>query len=249
MKRITALFFATLVLGCSILQPEKKDDDAARWIAAWLMMQTPGWEWNECRTWSGERNFIYNAGYQAAYATDFNFYLAWIRGNSTMDLTRQYPGWSASSTANRSVSGNTLCDMIEQVVSTPLGAVEFILIATTGGNDILRGIPNDRVIDSGGIIIRQTRALHPSALIGAISVHPTLVASANANKGAVNSGIKAHLDADGNGCWIDTLPVFGKSEGEPADVSQMYPNDRIHYNESMAWAIREAINTACGRYP
>ena len=113
----------------------------------------------------------------------------------------------------------------------------------------MRGVPNDRIIESGRIIIAQTRTLHPSALIGMISVHPTLVSMANANKGAVNAGIKAHLDADGNGCWIDTLGVFGKAEGEPADISQMYPDDNIHYNEAVAWDVREAVNTACGRYP
>lgn len=246
-RTIAILMILAVLIGCR----EKKEDELSYWLAL-AAAGGIGWNDSECREWSGARNGVYNAGgYEYRFATDMFDRDAVVIGNSTMDLTNRYVRddgpWVSAGTRNVAVSGNTLCDMTEQSSSWPKSEIEFVLISTAGGNDVLRGIPVDRVVDNGRLLLERVRAVYPAAFICLTDIHPTRVSSANAVKDEVNERIANYLD--GNGARVNVLGVFGKSEGEPSDPSQMYPHDGIHYNEVTAWRIRELIKDVCGRYP
>ena len=203
-------------------------------------------ERSECRAYSGSANPLYpTSAYFTKFFTDQTDYEVVIRGDSTMDISSQYDWFLSPASQSVAVSGNTLCDMIEQVPAIKTVNPSAVIISTAGGNDLMHGIDLDLVIQSGKLLIDQTRSKFPFSKIVMVGIHPTFVTFGNENKAYTNSAIRDYLlNTYPDTCWIDPLPIFGKAEGEPPDASQML--DSIHYNETISGLVKDSILSLCG---
>ncbi|MCR9142739.1 MAG: SGNH/GDSL hydrolase family protein [bacterium] len=166
-----------------------------------------------------------------------------VLGDSTMDISTRYAGYLSADSRNRAISGNSICDVHQQLPAVQFFGLSEIFISTADGNGVLQGVSTATSIRAGEALIDRLRERWPLARITVVGIHPTLIAQANANKGAVNAGIKAYVDADGNACYLDPLPIFGVAEGAAASPAQML--DDVHYSFAMSWAIRQAAFDQC----
>jgi hypothetical protein len=149
-----------------------------------------------------------------------------------MDISGNVTGFILGNTQNRAVSGNTLCDMYEQSSSLSF-TPKTIVIASLGGNDLLRHINNDNIITTGKDLVTDLRRRYPSVFLIGIGVHPTKVDYANQNRSSINTALQPLLN-----CYVDPDPSFTSGDSDYTDS--------IHYSAQVSLRIREAIATNCG---
>ncbi|MCE9500932.1 MAG: SGNH/GDSL hydrolase family protein, partial [Leptospira sp.] len=186
----------------------------------------------DCMEYSRPLNSIYGSGYFQKFRDDSKQYENLFLGDSTIDLASRYEGYyDKNRTQILAVSGNTLCDMNAQMGVINTKNPKTVLFSTSGGNDLLRQIPNDKITQSGKGLIDKIRSKFPESKIIGISTNPTKVDYANQNKKAVNDNLKNYLADRGNSCFIDVLELFGIPEGQAANQSDLI--DTIHPNKEM----------------
>ena len=158
-----------------------------------------------------------------------------------MDFSTRLEGYLSTTSKSFAVSGNTLCDMKEQLSSVQTPNPSWVIVATLGGNDILRRYATSNVIHSGNKLIEDIKTKYPSASIAGIAVHPTRVNYANQNRTAVHTALQPLLD-----CYIEPDSLFTyDTDGLPKEEN-FFADDPIHYNSTIAFKIKDALQTTCG---
>lgn len=220
-----------------------------------LAMQGPRYLGHSCFNRDPRFNPFYDT-YPFNYVDrqDWNSYKTLIIGDSTMDFSHRIDGWiDRSKVQVIAVSGNTCCQMLMQ---RPIAdatqvkdrwvnrqeTIETVVISSMCGNDLLQHGKVDVAKENGWDLLTEVARVFPGRRIVWAGVHPTRVDYGNQTKGEVNNYLKTHPDLD---CYVDPLPIFGKTEGQAADEDQMIPGDAVHYGVDMANGIRNAME-ACG---
>jgi hypothetical protein len=163
-----------------------------------------------------------------------------IIGDSTMDLSRPFNPWSFF-TDNRAISGNTACDFLYQSRSIGVG-YETAMIATMDGNGILRGVSLEASVRTLKKVVSYAKDSLKVSNVILLGVHPIRNENANIRKNAINGQMKAYANQNGY-CFIDMVELFGKTELQMADESQMI--DDIHYKDYFYPLIKSKIKSQC----
>lgn len=249
-----ALLLLMYTLGAACIAPVESADESSQLdgetavtlLGAYLLLDPalqPTLEAAACASEYPNQNSAYFSAARG-WALDTAPARLVVLGDSTMDISTRYAGYLSADSRNRAIGGNTICDMHQQLPAVQFAGLSEIFVSTADGNGVLQGVAASVSIRAGEALIDRLRERWPAARIIVVGIHPTLVATANANKGAVNTGIEAYLNADGNACYLDPLPVFGVAEGVAASAAQMI--DEVHYSFTMSWAIRQAALDQCG---
>ncbi|MEM7181466.1 MAG: hypothetical protein AAF518_11180 [Spirochaetota bacterium] len=199
-------------------------------------------DYSNCRTYSGKPNNLFASNlYKDSFEQDTNFYTNIILGDSSMDLSSRIDGFLSNSSKSFAVSGNTLCDMKEQLTSIQTPSPSWVIIGTLGGNDVLRKYSTSNVIHSGNKLIEDIKTKYPSASIAGIAIHPTRISYANQNKIPIHTALQPLLD-----CYLQPDSFFTyDTDGLPKEEN-FFTDDPIHYNSTIAWQIKNSLQTTCG---
>ena len=217
------LIIVLLVVGCAKERRPYHEQLAGDIFIAALYSNT-AYQYSNCRQRSGEANQLYLASeYGPKFMSDIAQYKTVIVGDSTMDYSSRIPGWlgQAQSVA---VAGNTLCDMQEQLPAIHSINPEWIVIATGGGNDVLRKY--DATLN-GKELVENIRYKWSNTNIALVGIHETVVDYANIARIEVNKELSSIVD-----CYV-----------EPVDVVLI---DAIHYDKETAEKIKRELNGRCG---
>lgn len=254
---MTFLLSTFLIVNCQPkeTQQHKQQEFLKQYVELLVLQQflanPPQFEASACTNYMQPLNVAYPFSWPALHA-DTNQYTTVIIGDSTMAISSVYPGFLGTGTQSVAVAGNTLCDMITQLPAINTTAPSVIIVATTGGNDLLRqNVSDSQIINTGTLIIQRLHQKYPNAKLVMIAIHPTQVAYANAHKAAINTGIDTALQNEypvSSRCFYNPLPLFGVAEGQASHTSDMANNgaDSIHYNQAMSFNIKSAVQTNCG---
>lgn len=241
MKSILILLIL-LTLYCNTDERKKKEEENLKLLGL-VIATNMNYQSQSCRSYYGESNYLFpHSQYYPTFSAKKTGFTNSIIGDSTMDISSSYTGWLSSTSVSYAVSGNTMCDMLEQF-NTLNPSVNNAIIATNGGNDLLRKVPIDRIDLTGKELINtiNTKKIGKLAVIG---IHPTRVDYANNNRNDLNNRIKTYTESIG-GCYVggldDLIPL--DSEGR---ASQSYMLDSIHYNESVSNGVKSKLNSICG---
>lgn len=230
-------FFVLLLLwNCET----RHDPNKKNLLIAYLAIN---YQAENCRTYSGEANPVFTGSYYANYITDQTQYNKIILGDSTMDIACKWTNYISTGTACFPVSGNTLCDMQEQLYALNSKNPSFVMVSTSGGNDLLRKISNENIIKSGKSLIDKVTEKFPNAIKLIILVHPTRVDYANTNRKITNAEIKSYAESKG---WKVENPdsVFTiESDGK---ASQNDLIDSIHPTQTTGFKIKNKIYSDFG---
>ena len=229
MKIFTVLFLIILSF-CSVKKNSHKKEI--------LIFSFLGWQSQQCRNYYGTSNTLFFSDeYLNKYTLQTPLNLS-IIGDSTMDISSRYSGWMSSSTVSFAVSGNTLCDMYEQNINLNK-TYKNVLIASNGGNDILRKIPNDIIIQTFKQLSENIRKTGSLTVIG---IHPVRVDYANKQREYINSQIKIIVE-NIKGCYIDPSSLFTLDSDGRTVQEQML--DSIHYNQTKSFEIKNLVKNNC----
>jgi hypothetical protein len=235
------IFILFLLFSCS--NPDKEEQRNKKFALLALLYSQRPMPITDCRSWSGEQNQLYySEQYSLKFANDYTQYKTIIIGDSTMDISTRFAGYLSGTSQSVAVSGNTLCDMREQLGVINTKNPEFILISSAGGNDLAKKTPPDKTIKSGELLLDSIKAKFPSAKITFVGVHPTFLDYANRNRGDTNKSIES-MTAQREGCYINPDSAFTiDASGYPSQSEML---DSIHYNQTTAFKIRSKI-ISCG---
>ena len=214
-----------VALGCQEKPDNRKRDLTL--LALFASRNVPTIQ--NCRAYSGNGNSLY-PNYLVTQQ-DNKTYTTVILGDSTMDLSGQVQGFLSTGTQNRAVSGNTLCDMLEQSYDIRYKP-DRIVVASLGGNDLLRHVSNANIIQTGKDLVSRLRQVYPSALIYGVGVHQTKVDYANANRGITNAALQPLFD-----CYLNPDPYFTSPSSDYVDS--------IHYSSTVSMKIRQGLIDNC----
>ena len=202
---------------------------------------------DECVSEYGSLNPLYNT-YSAIFPSYSGAKVLWI-ADSTIDFSKGRSDFTTSLSDNRAVAGNTACDFLNQIRSASVG-YETLVVASSDGNGVSRGVSSNtsirtltKVYDYGTNILKVKNII-------TVGIHPIKSAEINARKNAVNAGIRT-LSAERGYCYIDMVSLFGKTESQIADDSQMATTitgsvDQIHYGTQFYALLKDKIKTQCG---
>lgn len=146
--------------------------------------------------------------------------------------------------------GNTLCGMIIQIQKSYISSEndpQYILTASMGGNDLLRGSDPFSVGNRGILLIDAMVKSFPEAKLTFVLVHPNLVHYVNYSKNISNAIIVeyvSHLN-NSNVCIIDpTSEIFhiGPKEDPTSDMMR----DAVHYSSEVSMKIKLLAVSKCG---
>ncbi len=167
-----------------------------------------------------------------------------ILGDSTMAMSSVLPYFKKNTTQSIAIPGNRLCDDTYQLNFINTTNPQFIIVGSTGGDDILSGVSNTVIINTGTEMISMIRAKFLYAKIILVGIHPTLYDYSNQNKSIINSSLKTALSKYGpQNCFVDPGVVLGIAEGQPMPAPLMF--DTVHYNAAVSFAIKSAILEQC----
>jgi hypothetical protein len=202
---------------------------------------------DECLISYGSLNPLYNT-----YASIFPSYngakVLWI-ADSTIHFSKGRTDFLTDLSDNRAVAGNTACDFLNQIRSASPG-YETLIVASSDGNGVSRGVSSEtsittltKVYDYGTNVLKVKNII-------AVGIHPIKSPEINARKNAVNAGIRK-LASERGYCYIDMVSLFGKTDSQIADDSQMATTitgevDTIHYNVKFYALLKTKIKTQCG---
>ena len=224
MKKLILILI--LIIGC---QAENKKDNRERDLAIIAIATNRVIPIQTCRAYSGNGNSLY-PNYLVNFQ-DGKSYTTMILGDSTMDLSGQVQGFLSTGTQNRAVSGNTLCDMLEQSYDVSYKP-DRIVVASLGGNDLLRRVSNANIIQTGKDLVTRLRQVYPSALVYGIGVHQTKVDYANTNRVVTNAALQPLFD-----CYLNPDPYFTSPSTDLIDS--------IHYSAAVSMKIRQGLIDTC----
>lgn len=204
-----------------------------------LPIPNPPYQENECRKSYPLKSSLYPTNkYAGNFQKDETEYKTIILGDSTLDYIRRFPEYHSDQTQNLAVAGNTLCDILEQLPAIKSKSPEAIIISTGGGNDLIRKIPTEIILQTGNTLFQELRMLFPKTKLILAGVHPTRLNHVNANRKLVNSGFAKKVD-----CYVDTEVYFQvDQEGKPGFMELL---DQVHYSKDIAFRIREGF-IQCG---
>lgn len=186
----------------------------------------------------------YSDTYKYKIEADFTQYKGIIMGDSTMDIASRYVGYiNPSVNQSVAVSGNTLCDVIEQGNAVRTVNPEFVIVGSLGGNDLLQGVPGKLIVQTAKEMVDLFGIRFPATRKVGILIHPSNNIIGNEYKSYVNDRVKQYSE-DRGWCIIDpadlmTLGIDGKPRPD-----QMI--DNIHYSYSVTLSIKAEIANKCG---
>ena len=236
------LLLLVLLVGCNTDDRKKKEEEKLKLLGL-VIATNMQYQSQSCRAYYGEANFLFpHSQYYPSFVAKKTGYTNAIIGDSTMDISSSYSGWLSSGSVSYAVSGNTMCDMLEQF-RTLNPSVNNVLIATNGGNDLLRKVAIDRIESTGKELINTVNSVKTGKL-AVIGIHPTRVDYANQNRNDLNNRIKTYTESVG-GCYVggldDLIPLDSQGRAD-----QSYMLDSIHYNESVSNNVKSKILNICG---
>ena len=157
-----------------------------------------------------------------------------IIGDSTMDISTRYTGFLSANSYSYAVAGNTACDMIEQLETVNVKNVKHIIISTSDGNGLLRGISISIISNTVKQLVESLKAKYPEAKITIILIHPVQVSQAENKRSGLNDLIKSDSGAN---CFIDPSGLFVNGAKDYLDS--------IHYTETISFKVKSLLET-CG---
>jgi hypothetical protein len=245
MKTIIKLLLVTTLMSlanCNQPKPSKnKVNDYL--ISTYLIYNF----YDECLISYGQPNPLYFT-HSAIFPSYNGAKVLWI-ADSTIDFSRGRTDFTTSLSDNRAVAGNTACDFLNQIRSASPG-YETLIVASSDGNGVSRGVSSEtsittltKVYDYGANVLKVKNII-------AVGIHPIKSPEINARKNAVNAGIRKLAQERGY-CYIDMVELFGKTDSQIADDSQMATTitgevDTIHYNVKFYALLKTKIKTQCG---
>lgn len=235
------------LLSC-IFCSGKKDDDLFEslliiWMAYQAHMYDMAYDSDKCIEISRPNGLYFTGDYYFRFHGDQRQYTNVVIGDSTMDISSRYPNFLSEKSQSVAVSGNRLCDMVIQTPAINTANPKNIVISTPGGNDLLQQADQAYIFTYIDFLVDKLRSRYPEAKISVVSIHPTLLSYGNQHKAPINDHAKNKIESIG-GCFLDTLSLFGVSEGEPAPSDKIV--DSIHYNQTMSFMIKDNLKTVCG---
>lgn len=174
-----------------------------------------------------------------------------IIGDSTIYMSQLVDGfYNSVNTKSIAFGGNTLCGMIRQVQLNFISSAnnpENIIVATMGGNDLVRNGDPTVVGQRGITLINLLVSKFPNAKIGFVGVHPVFIDYPNQAKNISNAIIATHIASLNNPklCYIEPrTEIFNVSDPNG------YPNrndmgDGIHYKSNISLALRQRLISKC----
>jgi hypothetical protein len=178
-------------------------------------------------------------------------YTSAIVGDSSMMYSETVLGFfNPLETKSIALFGNTLCGMIIQIEKSYISSEndpQYILTASMGGNDLLRGSDPFSVGNRGILLIDALVKSFPQAKLTFVLVHPNLVHYVNYSKNISNAIIVeyvSHLN-NSNVCIIDpTTEIFHLGLNENPSSAMM--RDAVHYSSEVSMKIRFLAISKCG---
>lgn len=163
-----------------------------------------------------------------------------IIGDSTMDIGRQKDFfYDRSKTQNYGIGGSTACDFHTAYEYVRCKNPKSVLIATSDGNGVLKGISPEVSQKTIASLVDKVRSgLNPST-IAVLGIHPVEVTAANSVKDKTNTLVSQIP----NICYIDPLPIFGVGENAPPPEGTM--DDSIHYGEIIYRRYKNILSAKC----
>jgi len=208
-------------------------------LGLFLAQNSSVYEQADCQLYYQLNPAYVAGGYAERFISDRNQYEVILVGNSTIDISHKYPGYyDPVRTQINATSGDTLCDYRSRVgKSINTTSPQVIITATVGGNDLLRAISNERIVETFRDYHSYLSKRFTSTKLIYVEVHPTFVDRANANRKIISAQMRAHST---DACWVDTDSCFSN----PLLESQML--DSIHYDRVRAFCIKDLVKTQCG---
>ncbi|NCN11244.1 MAG: hypothetical protein GW938_15510 [Leptospira sp.] len=239
MKRILFLFITLLFFTFCSNQDNSKKRERDLLLGLFLAQNASVYEQADCQLFYTLNPVYVSGGYAERFISDRNQYLNIIVGDSTIDISHKFEGYfNPNLTQINAVSGDTLCDYRSRIgKSINTSNPSIIITSTIGGNDLLRSIPNERIVETFRDYNSNLQTRFPSTKRIYIEVHPTFVDKANLNRKIISAQMRA-LSQDA--CWVDPDPCFSS----PLLQSEML--DSIHYAKAPALCIKNLVKTNCG---
>ena len=158
-----------------------------------------------------------------------------------MDYSSRYPGFLGSNTQSVAVQGNKICDMATQLPAINTTSPQTIIVSTTGGNDVLDGIPN--IFESQRELFFALKERFSSARIIVVGIPPSNNNSMNFIRTSVNNSAYMALQQiyqPSQFCFVDPEAILGN----PPNPFAFF--DEIHYSPVGAFAVKGLIQSVCG---
>lgn len=205
----------------------------------------------QCRRESGNSNLLFFTPlYSTKFNLDFKNYKTIINGDSTIDVPKFDKGFiNSSNTGVYAVSGNTLCDMEEQLSYIKHRTPEFFITSSAGGNDISRYDENHVIRNGKEYLLRSSyRFPIPKKIL--VLVHPTRSDKGNRIKNITNPVLSDFAKKLG-WCVVDPAVVMrvdadGRSFKEDMFSIGNATFDDIHYNLDISFKVKQLIKDECG---
>ncbi|NCN11584.1 MAG: hypothetical protein GW938_17235, partial [Leptospira sp.] len=150
MKRILILLLSSLIILSCSNQDNAKKRERDLLLGLFLVQNASVYEQADCQLYYQLNPAYVAGGYAERFISDRNQYEVIIVANSTIDISHKYPGYhDPARTQINATSGDTLCDYRSRVgKSINTTNPQAIVTATVGGNDLLRAISNERIVET-----------------------------------------------------------------------------------------------------
>jgi hypothetical protein len=150
MKRILILLiFVQIFINCSHSN-KAKERERDILLGLFLTQNTSIYEQADCQLYYSLNPAYHAGGYAQRFISDHNQYENIIVGDSTIDISHKFSGYfDSNKTQINATSGDTLCDYRSRIgKSINTSKPKSIITSTLGGNDLLGGISNERIVET-----------------------------------------------------------------------------------------------------
>jgi len=238
MKKIFILILITVSIFLNCQQKKPKESKLDYLVATFFIYGFT----DECVNSYGYLNSLYNT-YTAVFPSYNGAKVLWI-ADSTIHFAKLETDFTTELSDNRAIYGNTACDFLNQIRAASPG-YETLIVASADGNGVLRGISAETSLKTLKKVFSYGKDVIKVKNIIVVSIHPIPDQDINTRKNAINYAVKKEAEEQGY-CYIDMPALFGKSDTQFPDSSQMRPGDKIHYDSSIYPLLKSKIKTQCG---
>jgi len=234
--KIILILIIILITNCTI---DKKENNNNPYLLPYLIST---YKTNDCRINYSDSNVLFAGNEYYPKFINMKPNENTILGDSTMDISGKVNGFISNKTNNFSVSGNTLCDILEQL-NTLNPKLNNVIISTIGGNDILRSVNKEVIYQTTNELLKVVKSFQSyNSKIVTVGVHPTRIDFANRNRIEINKRTK-ELTESINGCYIDIDDLFTiESDGKASQFNML---DSIHYNSNISLGMKNKVSNIC----
>lgn len=191
-----------------------------------------------CRESYGQPNTLINFSEYYTKFINTNTYTNLVLGDSTMDISTRYEGFLSSHSYSLAISGNTACDVLEQLAIVNV-KTENVMYSTNDGNGGLRNIDVNTIRKTNNDVINAIKVKFNPKVIVVILLHPTMLSNFASKRIEINNNF---VIDNPDVCSILPDTLFTLVNGLATEKDML---DSIHYNRDISFGIKQLVKDKC----